>query len=89
MEVKNIRSTNRKIRYGRVVSTKCHKTITVLIEKKYKHPVYGKFLTKTKKFTVHDEQNKANEGDMVVISETRPLSKTKCWRLVKILQEKK
>jgi small subunit ribosomal protein S17 len=72
----------RKQRVGVVTSTKMDKTITVLIERKIKHPIYGKFMKKSKKFTAHDENNECNEGDTVKIMETRPLSKKKRWRLV-------
>ncbi|MEJ6696891.1 MAG: 30S ribosomal protein S17 [Saprospiraceae bacterium] len=76
----------RKQRVGVVTSTKMDKTITVLIERKIKHPIYGKFMKKSKKFTAHDENNECNEGDTVKIMETRPLSKKKRWRLVEILE---
>ena len=65
------------------------KTITVLIERKIKHQIYGKFMKKSKKFTAHDENNECNEGDTVKIMETRPLSKKKRWRLVEILERAK
>ncbi|HAI56491.1 MAG: 30S ribosomal protein S17 [Saprospirales bacterium] len=79
----------RKQRVGVVTSTKMDKTITVLIERKIKHPIYGKFMKKSKKFTAHDENNECNEGDTVKIMETRPLSKKKRWRLVEILERAK
>ncbi len=79
----------RKQRVGVVTSTKMEKTITVLIERKIKHPIYGKFMKKSKKFTAHDEKNECNEGDTVRIMETRPLSKNKRWRLVEILERAK
>lgn len=79
----------RKQRVGVVTSTKMEKTITVLIERKIKHPIYGKFMKKSKKFTAHDEKNECNEGDTVRIMETRPLSKKKRWRLVEILERAK
>ena len=69
---------------GKVVSAKADKTITVLIERKVKHPVYGKFIRRSTKLHVHDEANTCNDGDIVTIEECRPLSKTKCWRLVKV-----
>ena len=65
------------------------KTITVLVERKTKHPIYGKFVKKSTKFTAHDEKNECNEGDTVRIMETRPLSKNKCWRLVEIIERAK
>ena len=79
----------RKQRVGVVTSTKMDKTITVLIERKIKHPIYGKFMKKSKKFTAHDENNECNDGDTVKIMETRPLSKKKRWRLVEILERAK
>ncbi|MBK6665089.1 MAG: 30S ribosomal protein S17 [Saprospiraceae bacterium] len=78
-----------KVRIGVVSSNKMDKTITVLIERKLKHPIYGKFVKKSKKFFVHDENNECNEGDTVKITETRPLSKNKSWRLVEIIEKAK
>ena len=69
---------------GKVVSDKMDKTITVLLERRVKHPVYGKYITRSSKIHVHDENNEAKEGDLVTIGETRPFSKTKSWTLVKI-----
>lgn len=71
---------------GRVVSNKMDKTITVLIERRIQHEMYGKFLTRRTKLHAHDEQNECKEGDLVQIEECRPLSKTKAWRLVKVLE---
>ena len=79
----------RKERIGVVVSNKMQKTITVLVERKTKHPIYGKFVKKSTKFTAHDEKNECNEGDTVRIMETRPLSKNKCGRLVEIIERAK
>ena len=79
----------RKERIGSVVSNKMEKTITVSVEKKVKHAMYGKFMKQSKKYTVHDEKNDANIGDIVKIMETRPLSKNKRWRLVEILERAK
>jgi small subunit ribosomal protein S17 len=79
----------RKERIGVVTSDKMEKTITVSIERKVKHPIYGKFVKSTKKFKAHDEKNDAKMGDTVKISETRPLSKTKRWRLVEVLERAK
>jgi len=79
----------RKERIGVVTSSKMEKSIVVAVEKKVKHPMYGKFVLKTKKFTAHDEENNCNEGDTVRIMETRPLSKSKRWRLVEILERAK
>ena len=70
---------------GKVVSNKMDKSITVLIERKVKHPVYGKYITRSTKLHAHDEQNVCQEGDIVTISECRPLSKTKNWRVVEVL----
>ncbi|HGG60202.1 MAG TPA: 30S ribosomal protein S17 [Gammaproteobacteria bacterium] len=70
---------------GRVVSDKMDKTITVLVERRVKHPVYGKFIRRSSKFHVHDENNSARVGDTVVIKESRPYSKTKSWDLVRVV----
>lgn len=78
-----------KQRVGVVASNKMDKSITVLVERKLKHPIYGKFLKKSKKFVAHDENNECNEGDLVKIIETRPLSKRKRWNLVEILERAK
>lgn len=79
----------RKERIGKVVSNKMTKSITVAIERKVKHPIYGKFMKKTSKLMAHDEQNSAGIGDTVRVSETRPLSKNKRWRLVEIIEKAK
>ena len=79
----------RKERIGSVVSNKMQKTITVTVERKVKHPIYGKFVKTTKKFTAHDENNECNIGDLVRIMETRPLSKNKRWRWVEIIERAK
>ena len=79
----------RKVRIGIVTSDKQQKTITVSVERKVKHPLYGKFIKKTSKFAAHDENNDAGIGDTVRIMETRPLSKRKRWRLVDILERAK
>lgn len=71
---------------GRVVSDKRDKTITVLIERRVKHPVYGKILSKSTKISAHDEENTCRMGDVVTIAETRPLSKTKSWQLVEVVE---
>ena len=84
-----VRNSKRKIRVGVVVSNKMQKSITVAIEKKVKHPIYKKFFKKTTKFIAHDEKNECNEGDIVKIMETRPLSKLKRWRLVEIIEKAK
>jgi len=72
---------------GKVVSNKMDKSITVLIERKVKHPVYGKYITRSTKLHAHDEQNVCQEGDIVTISECRPLSKTKTWTLVDVVEK--
>lgn len=79
----------RKTRTGKVVSSKMDKSITVAVDRQVKHPIYGKFITKTKKYMAHDEENQANAGDTVLIAETRPLSKNKKWRLVEIVEKAK
>ena len=79
----------RKTRVGVVSSNKMEKTITVSVVRKLKHPKYGKFLKKTKKFHAHDEKNECNIGDTVKIMETRPMSATKRWRLVEIVEKAK
>ena len=79
----------RKTRIGIVTSNKMTKTITVAVERKVKHPIYGKFVKKTTKFHAHDDKNEASMGDLVRIMETRPLSKTKRWRLVEIVEKVK
>ncbi len=85
MESRNLR----KERVGVVVSDKMDKSISVLIERKVKHPMYGKFVKKSKKYLAHDEKNDCGIGDTVRIMETRPLSKNKCWRLVEIIERAK
>ena len=79
----------RKTRVGKVVSNKMEKTIVVAVARKVKHPIYGKFVNKTKKYHAHDEKNECNVGDTVRLVETRPLSKTKRWRLVEIIEKAK
>jgi len=79
----------RKTRVGLVTSNKMEKTITVSVERKVKHPIYGKFLKKTTKFMAHDEKNECSIGDVVKIMETRPQSKNKCWRLVEVVEKVK
>jgi small subunit ribosomal protein S17 len=85
MEERNLR----KERIGVVVSTKMDKSIVVAVKRKVKHPIYGKFINKTKKLMAHDEANSCNVGDTVRISETRPLSKNKAWRLIEIIERAK
>jgi len=85
MEERNLR----KEKIGLVVSNKMEKSIIVQVERRVKHPKYGKFVKKTSTFAAHDENNDCGIGDTVRISETRPLSKTKCWRLVEIIERAK
>jgi small subunit ribosomal protein S17 len=79
----------RKVRVGVVFSDKMEKTVTVVVESRKKHAIYGKMIITTKKYKAHDENSEAKEGDTVEIMETRPLSKTKSWRLVKIVEKAK
>ena len=85
MEKRNLR----KERVGVVTSNKMEKSIVVSEVKRVKHPMYGKFVLRTKKYVAHDETNDCNIGDTVKIMETRPLSRTKCWRLVEVLERDK
>ncbi|MBW6501849.1 MAG: 30S ribosomal protein S17 [Bacteroidales bacterium] len=79
----------RKERVGVVVSAKMNKSIVVAVERRVKHPIYGKFIHRTKNLMAHDEENACNIGDTVRVSETRPLSKNKTWRLVEIIERAK
>jgi small subunit ribosomal protein S17 len=79
----------RKERVGVVVSNKMDKSIVVAVKRKVKHPIYGKFINKTKKLIAHDEENICKIGDTVKISETRPLSKNKAWRLIEVIERAK
>ena len=81
-EAKSIRTES-----GRVVSDKMDRTVTVLVEHKIKHPLYGKYIRRSTKLHVHDENNECNEGDQVTITECRPMSKTKSWKLVEIVKK--
>jgi small subunit ribosomal protein S17 len=85
MEERNLR----KEKVGKVVSNKMQKSITIAVDRKVKHAIYGKFMNKTTKFMAHDEKNEAGIGDTVRIMETRPLSKSKRWRLVEIIEKAK
>ena len=85
METRNLR----KERVGVVTSNKMEKSIVVSEVKRVKHPMYGKFVLKTKKYVAHDEKNDCNIGDTVKITETRPMSKSKCWRMVEIIERAK
>ena len=88
-EVKETSRNLRKVRQGVVVSDKMDKTIVVAVRWKEKHPLYGKFIAKTKKYHAHDEANEGHEGDTVRIMETRPLSKSKRWRVIDIVERAK
>lgn len=81
------RTSRRKVRVGTVVSDKMDKTIVVTVETRKPHPLYGKIVRRSKKYKAHDEENQCNVGDMVRIMETRPLSRTKRWRLVEVLEK--
>jgi small subunit ribosomal protein S17 len=81
--------SQRRTRTGRVVSDRMDKSITVAVDRQIKHPIYGKFITKTTKYMAHDENNDANIGDTVLIMSIRPLSKRKSWRLVEIVERAK
>ena len=78
---------NKRTLSGRVVSDKMKKTVTVLVERRVQHPLYGKFMTRTAKYHAHDENGECHEGDLVEIEECRPLSKTKAWRVTKLLEK--
>jgi len=82
-------AANKRQLSGRVVSDKMNKTVTVLIERRTKHPLYGKVLTRSGKYHAHDEANECKEGDLVTIEECRPLSRTKSWRVVGVLEKAK
>lgn len=84
-----LKRQERKQRTGKVVSNKMLKSITVAVDRQVKHPIYGKFITKTTKLVAHDETNDARIGDLVRIMETRPISKRKRWRLVEIIERAK
>ena len=88
MTMETTRKTRRE-RVGVVVSNSMEKSIVITVKQKIKHPIYGKFVNKTSKFMAHDEENTCNVGDTVKISETRPLSKSKRWRLVEIIERAK
>jgi small subunit ribosomal protein S17 len=87
-ETNSLVRTHRKERLGEVISNKMAKTIVVRVERRFRHPKYKKVVTHYRKFYAHDEKSEAQIGDRVRIQETRPLSKTKCWRLVEVLERK-
>ena len=78
---------NTRMLTGRVVSDKMDKTVTVLVERRVTHPMYGKIMKLSKKYHAHDEKNECHEGDMVLIEECRPISKTKAWRVAKLVEK--
>lgn len=80
-------TSNKRTLIGRVVSDKMDKTVTVLVERRVKHPIYGKIITKSKKYHAHDEANEMGEGDLVEIEESRPISRSKTWRVTKLLEK--
>lgn len=80
-------AATRRTLTGRVVSDKMAKTRTVLVERRVTHPLYGKIVTRSKKYHAHDEANECHEGDLVMIEECRPLSKTKAWKVVKLIEK--
>lgn len=84
-----ITRNKRKERMGRVVSDKMQQSIVVLVTRKVKHPLYGKFMKRTKRFMAHDQENQCKVGDVVRIMETRPLSRNKRWRLVEVIEKPK
>ena len=86
-ESKTAESKTTRTLTGRVVSDKMDKTVTVLVERRVTHPMYGKIMTRSKKYHAHDEKNECGEGDLVLIEECRPLSKTKAWRIAKLLEK--
>jgi len=81
------RKPHRKIRTGTVVSDKMEETVVIRVERFEKHPLYGKRITRAKKYSAHDEKNECRMGDLVTIGETRPLSKNKCWELLEIVRK--
>jgi small subunit ribosomal protein S17 len=81
-----VKATTRAL-VGRVVSDKMDKTVTVLVERKVKHPLYGKIIRRSKKYHAHDENNEFHEGDLVEIQESRPIAKTKAWRVCKLVEK--
>jgi small subunit ribosomal protein S17 len=86
-EATQAKTPNKRTLSGRVVSDKMKKTVTVLVERRVKHPLYGKFVTRTQKYHAHDENGDYHEGDLVEIEECRPISKTKAWKVTKLLEK--
>jgi len=83
----NTRQANKRTLTGRVVSDKMDKTVTVIVERRVKHPLYGKFVTRSKKYHAHDEKNEFKPGDTVLIEECKPIAKTKAWRVSKLIEK--
>jgi len=79
-----VSTTKKRTLTGKVISDKCDKTVTVIVERMVKHPVYGKYVRRSTKFHAHDEENTAGQGDLVTIQECRPISKTKSWRVLRV-----
>ena len=82
-------ATNRRQLAGRVVSDKMRKTVTVLVERRVKHPLYGKFMTRSSRYHAHDETSACKEGDLVLIEECRPIARTKSWRVIRLVEKAK
>ena len=82
-------AANKRQLAGRVVSDKMQKTVTVLVERRVKHPLYGKFITRSSRFHAHDEARECKEGDLVLIEECRPIAKTKTWRVIQLVEKAK
>ena len=82
-------AANRRQLTGRVVSDKMQKTVTVLVERRVKHPLYGKFITRSSRYHAHDEARECKEGDLVLIEESRPLARTKSWRVIRLVEKAK
>ena len=82
-------AANKRQLAGRVVSDKMRKTVTVLVERRVKHPLYGKFMTRSSRFHAHDEARECKEGDLVLIEECRPIAKTKTWRVIQLVEKAK
>ena len=82
-------AANKRQLAGRVVSDKMQKTVTVLVERRVKHPLYGKFITRSSRYHAHDEARECKDGDLVLIEECRPIAKTKSWRVIQLVQKAK
>jgi small subunit ribosomal protein S17 len=80
-------AANKRTLTGRIVSDKMEKTVTVLVERRVKHPLYGKIIKRSKKYHAHDEKNEYHQGDMVMIEECRPLARTKAWRVISLVEK--